>query len=67
MQLQNSVEERAGQIEALGLELKAARKEVGRLLPLEQRVKDLLNDLKKSRADLDRSACLLGEHQHPHV
>ena len=43
-----------GEIEELGLELKAAKKEIGRLQPLEQRVRDLINDLRRSRADLDR-------------
>ncbi len=54
MQLQKSSEEREAQAEELAQELKAAHKEIGRLQPLEQRVKDLINELKQSQADKDR-------------
>lgn len=54
MQLQKSTEEREGQVEELTQELKAARKEIGRLQPLEQRVRDLMSQLQHSQADKDR-------------
>lgn len=54
MQLQKSSEEREGKVEELSQELKAARKEIGRLQPLEQRVKDLLGNLKQTQIDKDR-------------
>ena len=54
MQLQKSSEEREGQVEELSQELKAARKELGRLHSLDQRVKDMLNDIKQIQADKDR-------------
>ena len=54
MQLQKSTEEREGQVEELTQELKAARKEIGRLQPLEPRVRDLMSQLQHSQADKDR-------------
>ena len=54
MQLHKSSEEREGQVEELSQELKAARKEIGRLHSLDQRVKDMLNDIKQMQADKDR-------------
>ncbi|KAL0031101.1 hypothetical protein WJX77_003837 [Trebouxia sp. C0004] len=53
-ELHKSSEEREGQVEELSQELKAARKELGRLHSLDQRVKDLLNDYKQVQADKDR-------------
>lgn len=43
-----------GQIEVLSHDLKAAQKEVGRLRPLEQRVADLLSDIKQQQLEKDR-------------
>jgi small nuclear ribonucleoprotein (snRNP)-like protein len=54
LQLQKSSEEREGQVEELSQELKAARKEIGRLHNLDQQVKDMLNDIKQIQADKDR-------------
>ena len=54
VQLQKSSEERVGQIEALSQDLKATQKEVGRLRPLEQRVRDLISDIKQQQSAKDR-------------
>lgn len=54
VQLQKSTEERLGQIEALSQDLKASQKEVGRLRPLEQRVRDLISDIKQQQSAKDR-------------
>lgn len=54
LQLQKCTEERLGQIEGLARDLKATQKEVGRLRPLEQRVRDLLGDIKEQQSDKDR-------------
>lgn len=54
LQLQKCTEERLGQIEGLAHDLKATQKEVGRLRPLEQRVRDLLGDIKQQQSDKDR-------------
>lgn len=54
LQMQKCTEERMGQIEVLSHDLKAAQKEVGRLRPLEQRVADLLDDIKQQQHDKDR-------------
>ena len=54
LQLQKGTEERLGQIEGLSLEVRAAQKEVGRLRPLEQRVADLLDDIKQQQSEKDR-------------
>lgn len=54
LQLQKCTEERMDQIEALSHDLKATQKEVGRLRPLEQRVRDLIGDIKQQQSDKDR-------------
>ena len=54
LQLQSSSEERMSQIEALTQDVKAAQKEVGRLRPLEQRVRDLVNEAKQQQSARDR-------------
>ena len=54
LQLQKCTEDRLGQIEGLSLDIKAAQKEVGRLRPLEQRVRDLIGDIKQQQSDKDR-------------
>ena len=54
IQLQKSSEEREGQVEELSRELKAARKEIGRLHKLDQQVRDMTNDIKQIQADKDR-------------
>ena len=41
-------------MEELSQELKASRKEIGRLHNLDQQVKDMLNDIKQIQADKDR-------------
>jgi len=46
-------------VEELSQELKAARKELGRLHSLDQRVKDMLNDIKQIQADKDRYLTVL--------
>ena len=54
MQLQKKVEIREEAVEGLSQELKANKAEVNRLQPLETRILDLLEELRKMRADKDR-------------
>lgn len=52
--MQKCTEERMSQIEALSYDLKISQKEVVRLLPLEQQVRDLISDIKQHQSDKDR-------------